>query len=491
MDHNRGAAAMSVDLTDKEIDHKAEKYQTMLTNLQGNILKGHGRDHSVHLFLKFTATPRMVRDWVRAFTDRYVTSARQQLKEVEEFNKYRIPGGLFGNFFLSAKGYEALDLTNKEIASCFKEEHAVINGEEVVTIKFRDGMESYQRELDDPDPATWEEAYRGRQLDAMILLADDDEGFLLRQARAVFEDVKTVADVLAVEHGRVLRNDADESIEHFGYVDGRSQPLFLQMDIASEKKEVGVDQWNPSAPLELVLVPDPHVEKEKDCFGSYLVFRKLEQNVWGFKKREKELAHDLGLKEEEEERAGALIVGRFEDGTPVTLSATEETEEMVKPVPNNFDYRHDRNATRCPFHAHIRKVNPRGDTGSLEEERKHRVVRRGITYGKRLVEPKDDPTLDQMPRDGVGLLFMCFQSNLADQFGFLQKIYANSPDFVKTGTGFDPVIGQKDLNACPMEQHWPREWGKARVKDVHFGDFVKLKGGEFFFAPSIHFFKTL
>jgi len=66
------------------------------------------------------------------------------------------------------------------------------------------------------------------------------------------------------------------------------------------------------------------------------VFRKLEQNVWGFKKREEELAHDLGLKEEEEERAGALIVGRFEDGTPVTLSATEETEEMVKPVPTTL-----------------------------------------------------------------------------------------------------------------------------------------------------------
>jgi len=107
------------------------------------------------------------------------------------------------------------------------------------------------------------------------------------------------------------------------------------------------------------------------------------------------------------------------------------------------------------------------------------------------VEPKDDPTLDQMPRDGVGLLFMCFQSNLADQFGFLQKIYANSPDFAKTGTGIDPVIGQKELNACPMAQHWPREWGKAGEKDFHFGDFVKLKGGEFFFSPSIPFLKGL
>jgi hypothetical protein len=65
----------------------------------------------------------------------------------------------------------------------------------------------------------------------MILLADDDKGFLLRQARAVFEDVLPVANVLAVEHGCVLRNSMDESIAHFGYVDGRCKPVFLQEDI--------------------------------------------------------------------------------------------------------------------------------------------------------------------------------------------------------------------------------------------------------------------
>jgi Dyp-type peroxidase family len=479
---------MPVDLTDMRIDYKAEKYQNMLANLQGNILKGHGRDHSVHLFLKFTATPRMVRNWVRALTDRYVTSARQQLKEVEEFNKYRIPGGLFGNFFLSAKGYEALGFIEDEIVRRFDEKPAVIDGREVVSIKFHDGMAFYQRELNDPDPATWEKAYRGRQIDAMILLADDDEGFLLRQARAVLEDVQAVADVLAVERGCVLRNVAGESIEHFGYVDGRSQPLFLQTDIKSKSEKGGVDKWDPAAPLGLVLVADANVGEAEDCFGSYFVFRKLEQNVRGFKEHEKKLAGALGLTGDEAERAGALIVGRFEDGTPITLSATEKTE---KPVPNNFNYNEDQNASKCPFHAHIRKVNPRGDTGNIEEERKHRIVRRGVTYGKRQVEPKDNPSLGQMPTDGVGLLFMCFQSSLANQFGFIQKVYANSPDFVKEATGPDPVIGQKEVDARPIEQQWPQEWDEAGVRHFPFGDFVKLKGGEFFFAPSIPFLKGL
>jgi hypothetical protein len=109
MHQRRGTPVTSVDLTDSRIAHQAEKYQKMLQHLQGNILKGHGRDYSVHLFLKFRSEPRVVRDWVRAFGDRYVTSARRQLKETDEFRTYGIPGGLFGNFFLSAKGYPVPD----------------------------------------------------------------------------------------------------------------------------------------------------------------------------------------------------------------------------------------------------------------------------------------------------------------------------------------------------------------------------------------------
>ena len=476
-----------VDLTDTAIDYRAQKYQKMLANLQGHILKGHGRDYSIHLFIRFSAAPGMVREWVRSFTDRYVTSAKQQLKEVEEFNKYNIPGRLFGSLFLSAKGYEALGFTQEDVSSSFQEKHAVINGKEVAPIKFRDGMAFYQSELNDPLLTTWEAPYRERQIDAMILLADDDEGLLRRQARAVLDEVEGVADVLAVEHGHVMRNSADESIEHFGYVNGRSQPLFLRTDLEAETTGGGIDQWDPSAPLGLVLVPDPYVDTE-DCFGSYLVFRKLEQNVWGFKKREKELADALGLTAMEVERAAALIVGRFEDGTPIILSATEK---MAKPVPNNFDYRYDPVGTRCPFHAHIRKVNPRGDTGSLEEERSHRIVRRGIPYGRRAVEPKDDPPLDQMPRDGVGLLFMCFQSSIANQFAFLQRIWASNPDFVKPETGHDPIIGQRASGEDVGAQQWPVAWGSPGTKSFNFEGYVTLKGGEFFFAPSIPFLKNL
>src|SRR5439155_488625 len=98
---------------------------------------------------------------------------------------------------------------------------------------------------------------------------------------------------------------------------------------------------------------------------------KLEQHVRKFKEAEKALAKKLGLKSEEDrERAGAMIVGRYEDGTPLTLS--EEDKMIGSAITNNFNYHETRagladdKGLRCPFHAHIRKSNPR-----REEDREH------------------------------------------------------------------------------------------------------------------------
>ena len=73
-------------------------------------------------------------------------------------------------------------------------------------------------------------------------------------------------------------------------------------------------------PLREVLVADPGAARPGESFGSFLVYRKLEQNVRAFKKQEARIAGKLGLKGEDAERAGALLVGRFEDGTPVGSS---------------------------------------------------------------------------------------------------------------------------------------------------------------------------
>lgn len=469
---------MSIDLEQTRIDPENPQFKPMFAHLQCNILKSHGRDCAVHIFLNFTAPPKEVKAWIRNFSSTHVTSAGEQYRQTEEFKRNGTPGGLVGSFFLSAEGYKYLELDVDRFDD---------NDE-----TFREGMKHKDFDLlgrivdtnnKDPEPGQWEAGLQG-VIHAMILLARDDQNTLQTEANGVIADVARVATVLTKEFGEVLRNDTlqangkGQPIEHFGYVDGRSIPVFLKDDVDKEKA-AGTDQWDPTANLSLVLIPDPHTNVE-DSFGSYFVFRKLEQNVEGFNLGIADLSSKLGL---DQKLTGALCVGRFKDGTPATLQNTDGLGAV-----NNFEYKSaDKAGNKCPAHAHVRKVNPRGTTPftSSKSERNRRIVRRGIPYGK--------ANSQSPPREGVGLLFMCYQRDINEQFEFIQRTWADNPNFPKNlilpETGDDPVIGQDtDRNAA---QNWPKTWGGSSRKRVNFGGYVTLKGGEYFFAPSISFLKNI
>src|SRR5207249_5222276 len=104
---------------------------------------------------------------------------------------------------------------------------------------------------------------------------------------------------------------------------------------------------------------------------------------------------------------------------------------------------------RCPFAAHIRKVNPRDDTtelGGPERSLLKRIVRRGIPFGKPLANPLR-PGRDKGQR---GLLFIAYQTSIESQFEFLMTDWANSTlnphsypgDGAEHSAGHDPIIGQ-------------------------------------------------
>jgi Dyp-type peroxidase family len=349
-------------------------------------------------------------------------------------------------------------------------------------------MEAAGGELHDP---ALESHYAGRQIHGMVLLADDLPDRLERARRQVERRLSRVAQILTVETGRVLRDSQGEPIEPFGYRDGLSQPLFLQQDIEAAEQSHGgaLRAWHPEAPLSLALVPD-RLARQPDSFGSYLVFRKLEQDVQGFRGRLAALAAHAG--HGSTELAGAMAVGRFEDGTPVLASATPQGT-----LGNDFNYRDSDSSShaerRCPFHAHIRKMNPRGESApngtggtgvtslTVDEERSRRIVRRGVPYEE----------IDPQGSTKVGLLFLCFQNDISQQFAFLQKNWANNPSFSTTSTGRDPLIG-RPTSGIGSQQRWPIAWSAtAPPRLFSLLDFVRLKGGEFFFAPSIPFLRGL
>ncbi|ABA23795.1 probable peroxidase [Trichormus variabilis ATCC 29413] len=466
-------------LTEKDLKHLPEdgidsenpgKYRNLLNDLQGNILKGHGRDHSVHLFLQFKPEQvEVVKQWIQNFAQTYITSAKKQSDEAFKYRQKGIPGQVFGNFFLSRHGYEYLEI-----------EPFQIPGDK----PFRMGMknEEIRTSLGDPKIETWDIGFQN-EIHALILLADDDIIDLLQIVNQMTQELRLIAEIVHREDGFILRNQSGQIIEHFGFVDGVSQPLFMKRDVVKERvNNCDFDKWDPKAPLDSILVEDPN-GNTKDSYGSYLVYRKLEQNVKAFREDQRKLAQKLNI---QENLAGALIVGRFPDGTPVTLS--DIPTYAVTPT-NNFNYDNDLAATKCPFHSHTRKTNPRGDTARLltadahfdeafKEEKGHRITRRAVSYGEN--NPNKEPVL------GSGLLFLCFQSNIENQFNFIQSRWANPQNFVQVNTGPDPLIGQPSGT-----QKWPKKWGEPETEEYNFKLWINMKGGEYFFAPSISFLKTL
>ncbi|WP_254567964.1 Dyp-type peroxidase [Oscillatoria sp. HE19RPO] len=485
---------MVVDLTQSNIDPNNPIYQPLLADLQGNILTSHDCDYSAHIFIQFKPNRNAVRQWIANFAKTRITSAQRQGETGGQFPQKNTGAspGLFANFLLSYKGYEALG---------FK--FQVGGNREFPSPAFKVGLANFRSILDDPPVEDWQPGFQ-TQIHGFILLADDDWSQLNNQAKILFEELEPIADIVNTEVGRVLRNSKGQAIEHFGFRDGVSQPLFFKEDLDRAKQQ-GIDKWDPSAPLELVLVKDPLGEGEYS-FGSYCVYRKLEQDVSGFKAAEKALFQTLKLSKKEEERAGALVVGRFRDGTPITQFPTEQN---VDPVPNNFNYDEDLRGVKCPFHAHIRKVNPRGDKNdrhqTIEEQRQHRIVRRAISYGElpnarhHSLSPQVRfnnqlahlQNLTRYPGEDekVGLLFLCFQSDLFNQFMFMQKNWSNNHHFVTYTTGFDALVGQGKPKTS--RQKWHNQWGENEVTEFDFYHFVTMQGGEYFFAPSISFLKTI
>ena len=88
---------------------------------------------------------------------------------------------------------------------------------------------------------------------------------------------------------------------------------------------------------------------------------------------------------------------------------------------------------------------------------------------------------------------MCFQSSINRQFEFIQTNWANnrSSGFYNMKSvnrqdyaGRDPLIGRGNVSF----QWWPVKYNDGDdARNLDFCDLVTLKGGEYFFAPSVSF----
>jgi hypothetical protein len=100
-------------------------------------------------------------------------------------------------------------------------------------------------------------------------------------------------------------------------------------------------------------------------------------------------------------------------------------------------------------------------------------------------------------------MFVCYQTSIERQFEYIQRHYANNPDFVggkeRPGggglvtPGYDPIIGQAPGNGPRrMDEPYPNYPAGSRRTTLDMPDqFVVLTAAAYFFMPSITALRTV
>jgi deferrochelatase/peroxidase EfeB len=163
---------------------------------------------------------------------------------------------------------------------------------------------------------------------------------------------------------------------------------------------------------------------------------------------------------------------------PSTADPTSEYPQVHdKAKIDSFDFHDDPEGTKVPRAAHIRKMNPRADAlPDGDSSRRHRMVRRGITYGPDFQEG-EAPYGQSVPQDqDRGLLFINYQASIARTFEFVQTVWANREDFQHPGDGQDPMISQNTAS---------RPFNLPPHGQLNFDQWVTTTGGAYLVSLSL------
>jgi Dyp-type peroxidase family len=401
------------------------------------------------------------------------------------------------NIAFTAPGLKALGLNDKNLSNFTRE--------------YREGMTTPHRQrllgdYDSSSPDNWDWGGPANQeVHLMLMLFGRDKDTTL----AYYDQLQPVLLNSGLSEIRQLDGQTlPFNKEHFGFRDGISQPVIKgsgRSGPETDRVNTGeflmgyLNEYNvyPDSPVideeqgDLNLLPaDVAGSGKKDLGrnGSYLVVRQIEQDVdayWTFM-NDKTKNNDGSINETESFKLAAKMMGRWQSGAPIVKFPDADPGKDIDD--NDFNYMQlDKDGLKCPFGSHLRRCNPRDnfedDSGkeSLTLTNRHRIIRRARQYG----DPYEGSPTEHTPNGEVGLIFACFNADISRQFEFIQYTWANYPKFKQLYNDPDPVIGVRENADYDMEQNFTIQAEPVSKCITGLKRFIKIKGGAYFFFPSI------
>ncbi len=528
----------------------------LIDEIQGHVLGGFNKDHQGVIPLFFSqdaASVTAVRRWLARFAQR-VTPLSEVLTFKREFKRRRVmegaePADMVALWRAIAFSYPGLAKLVPQEAPAFKD------------TTFQRGLPFASALLSDPivkgmpgEKHGWLFGGPDTIPDILLIIAGDDAAIVEQEVNAVIAEAQEIGMSCPhydIGHDLAYYNDAtlyyEHGHEHFGFKDGISQPGvrgrlstaendFLTPRIAPTSNDPTQPEWGtPGQPLVCVgefvlgygkqdpqfprramspdrLGSDPDaVAPSWACNGSYLVYRRLNQDVPTFNRFLVSCAEQLAQSSEfalvKAEHLGAMLVGRWKSGAPLMRVPRGDNPRLgaTASANNAFAYHgtladpqdgfpftaEDTDGVVCPLVAHIRKVNPRDtdtvDLGQPPANLTRRMLRRGIPFGRPL--PPD--AISDPENTARGLLFLSYQASIHNQFELSCQNWMNQLNQPESGTmGFDMVVGQTNqgtpqrVRSCVLKSS---SGSSVTLSTQTFDpkDWVIPTGGGYFFAPSL------
>nr|UPX44799.1 dye-decolorizing heme-containing peroxidase [Penicillium camemberti] len=505
-------------------------------NIQGDIWPRLPKKFETFYFFRITHVDRFKNHLAKLVP--LITTADDAFKMREDLYSKKANGTLAGliklsavNVSFSSKGLAKLN------AEGFSDE--VFNNGQYQDMTYPEAGQDPKKHQGLDDQHDWYHHFKPRNgwIDGVFIVVGDSAATVKRTIDRLIEGIFEVGkggqslQRVCSQSGHVL----DDDREHFGWVDGLSQPVVIGLDDLGKKKN---PEGMKPIPAGTILVGGDQDTSTTPAWakdGSFMVYRIYEQRVpefisWCASNIER-IKIDKGFSDQAKKELrlfSSRVMGRWPDGAPLELHPTDDPSVVLDHEPNenvrklkekwgadfdknwkeqevrnhtdNFNYNAD-DQTKCPYASHIRKCGPRDDHPFYH---KHLMLRRGIPYGDLTLTPEKEGGVSQVER---GLLFVSYQSSIQNGFRTVQKEWANKADGPDDKSeecgglpqGIDPIIGQvpphrRDDDEVTMykspaplvnlpDPMFPPP--KENTKTVGINRFIIPRGGEYFFSPSI------